>query len=139
MKAFIDDHRAVYGGEPICKVLPIAPSTYYLHATRRANPELRPARSQSDEALSQQIRQVWDAHFQAYGARKVWWQLQREGLAVARCTAERLMRQMGLKGIVRGKTVKTAISDADAACPWDCVNRQFSAERPNALWVADFT
>jgi transposase InsO family protein len=139
MKAFIDDHRAVYGVEPICKVLPIAPSTYYLHAAHRANPELRSARSQRDEALSQQIRRVWDEHFQAYGARKVWWQLQREGLAVARCTVERLMQQMGLKGIVRGKTVKTTISDADAVCPLDRVNRQFSAERPNALWVADFT
>jgi transposase InsO family protein len=139
MKAFIDDHREAYGVEPICKVLPIAPSTYYLHVARKADPALRSARAQRDEALSLQIRRIWEAHFQAYGARKVWRQLQREGLAVARCTAERLMRQMGPKGIVRGKTVKTTISDADAACPLDRVNRQFSAERPNALWVADFT
>jgi transposase InsO family protein len=139
MKAFIDDHRAVYGVEPICKVLPIAPSTYYLHVARKADPALRSTRAQRDEALSLQIRWVWEAHFQAYGVRKVWRQLQREGLTVARCTVERLMRQMGLRGIVRGKTVKTTISDADAACPLDRVNRQFSAERPNALWVADFT
>jgi putative transposase len=139
MKAFIDDHRDNYGVEPICKVLPIVSSTYYLHAARKADPALRSARARSDEALSLQIRQVWEAHFQAYGARKVWRQLQREGLAVARGTVERLMRKMGLRGIVRGKTVKTTISDADAACPLDRVNRQFSAERPNALGVADFT
>ena len=89
--------------------------------------------------MSQQIRRVWEESFQNYGARKVWIQLQREGLAVARCTVERLMRSLGLKGVRRGKTIKTTISDADAACPLDRVNRQFSAERPNALWVADFT
>lgn len=139
MKAFIDDHRVVYGVEPICKVLPIAPSTYYLHAARQANTELRSTRAKQDEALSQQIRRIWEESFQNYGARKVWIQLQREGLAVARCTVERLMRRLGLKGVRRGKSIKTTISDADAACPLDRVNRQFSAERPNALWVADFT
>jgi len=139
MKAFIDDHRAVYGVEPICKVLPIAPSTYYLHAARRANPEMRSARTQRDEVLKQQIGLVWEENFQTYGARKVWRQLQREGSTVARCTVERLMRHMGLKGIVRGKTVKTTFSHPDAACPLDRVNRQFNADRPNALWVADFT
>jgi hypothetical protein len=91
MKAFIDDHRVVYGVEPICKVLPIAPSTYYLHAARQANPELRSTRAKQDEALSQQIRRVWEESFQNYGARKVWIQLQREGCAVARCTVERLI------------------------------------------------
>ena len=139
MKAFIDEHRNVYGVEPICKVLPIAPSTYYLHAARRAKPELRSARSQRDEALSLQIRRVWEENFQTYGARKVWRQLQREGFSLARCTVERLMRQLGLKGIMRGKTVKTTISNSNAVCPLDRVNRQFNAERPNALWVADFT
>ena len=139
MNAFIDDHRVVYGVEPICKVLPIAPSTYYLHAARQANPELRSARAKQDEVLSQQIRRIWEESFQNYGARKVWIQLKREGLAVARCTVERLMRRLGLKGVRRGKTIKTTISDANAACPLDRVNRQFSAERPNALWVADFT
>ena len=91
MKAFIDDHRIVYGVEPICKVLPIAPSTYYLHAARKANPELRSARAKQDEALSQQIRRVWEESFQNYGARKVWIQLQREGWDVARCSVERLI------------------------------------------------
>jgi putative transposase len=138
-KAFIDEHRDDYGVEPICKVLPIAPSTYYLHAARRAKPELRAVRARSDEVRGQQIRRVWEAHFQAYGARKVWRQLPREGFSLARCTVERLMRKMELKGIVRGKTVKTTISDADAACPLDRVNRQFSAERPSAWVVADFT
>ena len=123
MKAFIDDHRVVYGVEPICKVLPIAPSTYYRHAARQANPALRSTRPKQDEALSQQIRRVWDESFQNYGVRKVWIQLQREGLAVARCTVERLMRSLGLKGVMRGKTIKTTISDANAACPLDRVNR----------------
>jgi len=139
MKGFIDDHRVVYGVEPIWKVLPIAPSTYYLHAARKANPELRSGRAKQAEVFSQQIRRVWEDGFQNYGARKVWIQLQREGLAVARCTVERLMRSLGLRGVRRGKTIKTTISDADAACPLDRVNRQFRAARPNALWVADFT
>lgn len=139
MKAFIDEHREAYGVEPICKILPIAPSTYYRHAARQANPELRSNRAKRDEVLKQEIRRVWDENFQNYGARKVWRQLLRDGLSVARCTVERLMRQMGLKGVVRGKGIKTTISDANAVCPLDRVNRQFSAERPNALWVADFT
>jgi putative transposase len=139
MKAFIDDHRALYGVEPICKVLQIAPSTYYLHAARRANPAVRSARARRDERLMEQIQRVWEENFQAYGAHKVWRQLQREGISVARCTVERLMRRLGLRGIVRGKPVKTTVSDAKAPCPLDRVNRQFTAERPNALWVADFT
>ncbi len=139
MKAFIDDHRDDYGVEPICKVLPIAPSTYYLHAARKANPELRSNRAKQDETLSQQIRRVWEESFQNYGARKVWLQLKREGVTVARCTVERLMKSLGLKGVRRGMAVKTTISDTHAACPLDRVNRQFSAKRPNALWVADFT
>ena len=139
MKAFIDEHREAYGVEPICKILPIAPSTYYRHAARQANPELRSNRAKRDEVLKQEIRRVWDENFQNYGARKVWRQLLRDGLSVARCTVERLMRHMGLKGVVRGKGIKTTISDANAVCPLDRVNRQFSAERPNALWVADFT
>jgi transposase InsO family protein len=139
MKAFIDDHRVVYGVEPICKVLPIAPSTYYLHASRKANPELRSTRSKRDEALSDQIRRIWEDNFQAYGARKVWRQLRREGQAVARCTVERLMSKLGLQGVVRGKRFKTTVSRADDDYPLDRVKRQFSAPRPNALWVADFT
>jgi len=139
MKAFIDNYRSDYGVEPICKVLPIAPSTYYRHAARQANPELRSARSKRDEEFRIQIRRVWEENFQAYGARKVWLQLQREGKTVARCTVERLMRDLGLQGVVRGKSVKTTLSNPAILCPQDRVNRQFTATRPNALWVADFT
>ena len=139
MKAFIDEHREAYGVEPICKVLPIAPSTYYLHAARRLDSEKRSARTRRDEVLSQSIQKIWDENFQAYGARKVWLQLQREGERVARCTVERLMRLRGLRGVVRGKTVKTTVSNPAVSCPLDRVNRQFTADRPNALWVADFT
>lgn len=139
MKAFIDDHREAYGVEPICKVLPIAPSTYYLHAARLVTPSQRSARAQRDEILSGHIQRVWEENFQVYGVRKVWRQLLREGVAVARCTVERLMRQIGLQGVVRGKPVKTTVSDKATPCPLDRVNRQFRAERPNALWVSDFT
>jgi putative transposase len=139
MKAFIDEYRHVYGVEPICKVLPIAPSTYYLHASRQAKPERRPARMQQDEVLSGEIRRVWEENFQVYGVRKVWRQLSREGTAVARCTVARLMRQMGLQGVVRGKPHKTTLSNKAMPCPQDRVHRQFRAERPNALWVSDFT
>jgi transposase InsO family protein len=139
MKAFIDDYRCNYGVEPICKVLPIAPSTYFRHAARQANPALRSARAKQDEGLSIQVCRVWEENFQAYGARKVWRQLRREGQAVARCTVERLMRDLGLQGVVRGKRVKTTISQTDDVYPLDRVKRHFSAVRPNALWVADFT
>ena len=139
MKTFIDEHRGAYGVEPICKVLPIAPSTYYLHAARKANPALRSARAKQDENLSVHISRVWEANFQAYGARKVWLQLRREGKHVARCTVERLMHKLGLQGVVRGKRVKTTVSRSGDVYPLDRVKRQFSALRPNALWVADFT
>jgi len=139
MIAFIDEHRAVYGVEPICRVLPIAPSTYYAHAARRADPGKRPARSRSDAALAVEIRRVFAENFRVYGVRKVWRQLGREGIGVARCTVARLMRAMGLQGAVRGKPVRTTISDKAAPCPLDRVNRQFQAPRPNVLWVSDFT
>ncbi len=139
MKAFIDEHREVYGVEPICRVLPIAPSTYHEHAARKADPDRRPARERRDADLSREIRRVFAANFGVYGVRKVWRQLQREGIEVARCTVARLMRQMGLKGVVRGKSIRTTVSDAAAPCPRDRVNRQFTAPRPNALWVSDFT
>ena len=139
MITFIDEHRAVYGVEPICTVLPIAPSTYHAHGARRADPSKAPARSRSDAELSVAIRRIWDENFQVYGVRKVWRQLRREGINVARCTVARLMRQMDLKGAMRGKAVRTTISDRAAPCPADRVNRQFQAPRPNALWVADFT
>ncbi len=139
MKAFIDEHREVYGVEPICRVLPIAPSTYYEHAARKANPDRRPAREHRDADLCQEIRRVFADNFGVYGVRKVWRQMQREGIAVARCTVARLMRQMGLQGVVRGKSIRTTVSDASAPCPRDRVNRVFTAPRPNALWVSDFT
>ena len=139
MTAFIDEHRDVYGVEPICKVLPIAPSTYYTQAARRVDPELRPNRAWRDDALCQEIRRVWDENKQVYGVRKVWKQLRREGFRIARCTVERLMRRLGLRGVIRGRTIKTTFSDKAAPCPLDKVNRQFRAARPNALWVSDFT
>jgi putative transposase len=139
MIAFIDDHREAYGVEPICKVLPIAPSTYHEHAARRADPTKRSARAKRDEALKAEIRRVFAANFEVYGADKVWRQLRREGFDVARCTVERLMRGMGLRGVVRGKPVKTTVSDKAAPGPLDHVKRQFQAPRPNVLWVSDFS
>ena len=139
MKAFIDEHRDAYGVEPICKMLPIAPSTYWAHAAGRADPAKASARSRNDARLAEEIDRVWRANFQVYGARKVWRQLKREGVPAARCTVERLMRRMGLAGVVRGKTVKTTISDKAVPCPLDKVNRKFIADKPNRLWVADFT
>jgi putative transposase len=139
MIAFIDDHRALYGVEPICKVLPIAPSTYHAHVARRAAPETLPARAKRDATLMIEVRRVYEANFRVDSVRKVWRQLAREGIVAARCTVARLMRAMGLKGVVRGKSVRTTIPDPAAACPRDRVNRQFKAACPNRLWVADFT
>jgi transposase InsO family protein len=139
MIAFIDEHRALYGVEPICKVLPIAPSTYYAHAAWRADPGRLPARARRDAALEVEIRRVWEANLRVYGVRKVWRQLGREGITVARCTVARLMRTMDLHGVIRGKPVRTTVSNKAAPCPLDRVNRQFRAPRPNALWVSDFT
>ena len=139
MIAFIDDHREVYGVEPICRVLPIAPSTYRAHAARRKNPDLAPAREKRDRVLAAEVRRVFEENFSVYGARKVWRQLQREGFDVARCTVSRLMNEMGLAGAIRGKPRRTTVSDRAAPCPLDRVNRQFQAPRPNALWVSDFT
>ena len=139
MIAFIDAHRDVHGVEPICQVLPIAPSTYHAHVARRADPATAPARVRRDASLCGPIRRVWEENFRVYGVRKVWRQLGREGISVARCTVARLMRRMELQGAVRGKTVKTTFSDRATPCPADRVNRQFQAPRPNALWLSDFT
>ena len=136
---FIDEHRHTHGVEPICKVLQIAPSGYRRHAALRRNPERRCVRARRDEVLLPHIERVWNANMQVYGADKVWRQLCREGHPVARCTVERLMRRRGLQGVRRGKVVRTTISDSKAPCPLDRVNRQFRAERPNQLWVSDFT
>jgi transposase InsO family protein len=139
MKAFIDDHRAVYGVEPICRVLPIAPSTYRANAALLADPSRRSARTKRDASLRPEIERVWGENFEVYGVRKIWHQLNREGIAAAKCTVARLMAEMGLAGAVRGKPVKTTISNPATPCPADRVNRQFHAPRPNALWLSDFT
>ena len=139
MITFIDDHRKEHGVEPICKVLPIAPSTYHEHKARQADPSRLPGRAQCDAALRMEIKRVFGANFGVYGVRKVWRQLKREGFAVARCTVARLMKSMGLAGAVRGKPTRTTVSDKAASCPLDRVNRQFRAPAPNMLWVSDFT
>ena len=139
MIAFIDDHREAYGVEPICRVLPIAPSTYHEHASKRRDPARRSERAKRDERLKGEVQRVFEENFRVYGARKVWRQLGREGIALARCTVARLMRAMGLQGAVRGKPVRTTRSDKAVPCPLDRVNRHFQPPRPNALWVADFT
>ncbi len=139
MIGFIDEHRKEYGVEPICRVLPIAPSTYHDHAARRRDPSRISDRAKQDETLKIDVKRVFDSNFGVYGVRKVWWQLLREGLPVARCTVARLMGRMGLKGAIRGKPVRTTISDKAASCPLDHVNRQFHALAPNRLWLSDFT
>ncbi len=120
-------------------MLQIAPSGYWRHAARQRNPALRCQRAKQDELLLPHIQRVWQSNMQVYGADKVWKQLGREGIAVARCTVERLMRRLGLRGVMRGKVVKTTVSDGKALCPLDRVNRVFKADRPNQLWVSDFT
>lgn len=141
MVDFIERHRGQFGVEPLCAVLPIAPATYYEHRARTRDPARRPARVVRDEALRPQIRRVWNESFDGvYGAEKVWRQLRREGVAVARCTVERLMREMGLRGVVRGRAFKvTTVADDALARPADLVHRKFVADRPNQLWVADLT
>ena len=139
MIAFIDDHRGQHGVEPICKVLPIAPSTYHDHAAKRTDPGKLSARARRDVALTPEIRRVFTENFEVYGVRKVWRQLEREGFDTARCTVGRLMRDIGIQGVIRGKRIRTTTSDKATPCPRDHVNRQFNAPRPNALWVSDFT
>ena len=139
MVAFIDEHRHKYGVEPICAVLPIAPSTYYEHRARIVDPDRRPRRALRDAALKPQIQRVWDENFRVYGVRKVWRQLNREGIYLARCTVARLMRDLRLRGVVRGRRVKTTVPDEALDRPADRVNRAFRVSRPNALWVADLS
>ncbi len=139
MISFIDAYRSAYGVEPICRVLAIAPSTYHAHVHRRANPETLPARTRRDGVLRREIRRVYEENFQVYGVRKVWRQLKREGFDVARCTVARLMRAMGLQGVIRGKRIRTTLSDKATPCPLDRVNRQFRAAHHNVLWLSDFT
>ncbi len=135
----MEAHVGEFGVEPMCRVLQIAPSTWHEHARRKADPARLSARAKRDAELSAEIRRVHAENFDVYGVRKVWRQLKREGLSVARCTVARLMKALGLEGVVRGKRVKTTISDKGAPCPQDKVNRQFVADCPNRLWVSDFT
>jgi putative transposase len=134
MIAYIDRHKDRYGVEPICRLLPIAPSTYYARKQRPPS-----ARAVRDARLKAEIRRVYDDNFGVYGVRKVWRQLHREGIPVARCTVERLMGELGLVGVRRGKTRRTTTPDTTTARPADLVERDFSASRPNRLWVADLT
>ena len=139
MISFIDDHRGDHEVEPICKVLQLAPSTYHNHVAKRADPEKLSLRAKRDMALKPEITRVFEDNFAVYGVRKVWRQLKREKLDVARCTVERLMKEMGLQGVIRGKPIRTTFSDKAASCPLDHVNRKFHAPAPNRLWVSDFT
>ena len=139
MIGFIEDQRGIYGVESICRQLLIAPSTYYTHKVRQLDPAKIPFRLKQDQWLAVEIKRVWDNNFRVYGARKVWRQLKREGIEVARCTVERLMKQLGIQGAVRGKKCQTTIPDGALDSPQDLVNRQFNATRPNQLWVADIT
>lgn len=139
MIAFIDDHRQVHGVEPICKVLPIAPSTYHAHVAKRADPEKLSVRAKRDITLQPEIARVFAENFEVYGVRKVWRQMVRERFDVARCTVARLMRSMGLQGVIRGKPMRTTVADEAAPCPLDHVNRVFRAPAPNRLWLSDFT
>ena len=139
MIGFIDDQRQAYGVEPICKVLPIAPSTYHAHAAGRRDPALLSDRARRDGVLKKEIHRVFTDNYAVYGVRKVWRQMKREGFDVARCTVARLMKVQGLQGVIRGKSVRTTVSDKAAPCPLDLVNRQFRAPRPNVLWLSDFT
>ena len=139
MYGFVDDQRHAHGVEPICEVLQIAPSAYRRYAARAKDSSLLSPRAQRDRQLQPKIEAVWNANLQVYGADKVWKQMNREGVRVARCTVERLMRSAGLRGASRGKVVRTTVSDPSTPCPLDRVNRQFKATRPNELWVSDFT
>lgn len=140
MVSYIDDHRDRFGVEPICAVLPIAPSTYFRHKEQQADPTRRSTRARRDDELRVEIQRVWDDNHQVYGPRKVWKQLRRDGIDVARCRVRRLMRDMGLAGAVRGRAwVTTTRPDGEAVRPPDLVDRQFTATGPNQLWVSDFT
>lgn len=138
MIAFIEENRDI-GVEPICKHLPIAPSTFYDHMAKRANPDLLSDRAKRDKTLRPEIDRVWEQNYKVYGVRKVWHQMHREGFDVARCTVARLMNDMGLEGIIRGKKARTTIPDEALPCPLDKVNRQFRVPAPDMLWVSDFT
>ncbi len=139
MVRYIDEYRDRFGVEPICNVLPIAPSTYYEHKAKQRDPERRSGRAKRDEVLMPEIQRVWEENFSVYGVRKVWRQLNREDIKAPRCAVSRLMRDLGLRGVIRGRRARTTVSDEALERPMDLVNREFQSSRPNALWVADLT
>lgn len=139
MMVFVDSNKAEYGVEPICRQIQIAPSSYYEHKRRERDPDRLPGRIKRDTKLELDIQRVWEGNFRVYGVRKVWRQLLREGIGVARCTVERLMKKLGIQGIRRGRKCWTTVADDSLYRPTDKVNRQFTATRPNQLWVADIT
>ncbi len=139
MTAFIAEHRGEFGIEPMCTMLQIAPSTYYVRRAIALDPDRASARAKSDAALCSKIDAAWQDNRKLYGARKIWHVLRRDGEDIARCTVERLMRKLGIRGVVRGKRVITTQPDTSQPCPDDKVNRLFIADRPNTLWVSDFT
>lgn len=139
MIAFIEDHRGNHGVEPICRVLPIAPSTYHAHASRRGDPDQAFDRARRNATLLPEIQRVFDENCQVYGVRKFWRRMKREGRELARCTVVRLMRSARLHGVIRGKSMRTRVADKAAPCPLDHVNRVFRAPAPNMLWLLDFT
>lgn len=139
MIAFIEDHREVYGVEPICKVLPIAPSTFYAHAAIARNPDLASNRAKQDAIDRKKIQEAFEGSGKRYGARKIWHDLRRDGHDIARCTVERLMKALAIQGVVRGQKPITTNPDTSQPCPDDKVNRDFTADMPNQLWVSDFT
>jgi len=139
MIAFIQDHRDDHGVEPICRVLPIAPATFYDNLAKQADPSRLSDRAKRDEQLKPEIERVFEQNLKVYGVRKVWHQMHREGFDIARCTVARLMKDIGIEGVIRGKKPKTTLQDKALPCPLDRVNRQFHAPAPNVLWVSDFT
>ena len=139
MMVFVDRNKAEYGVELICRQIQIAPSSYYEHKRRERDPDRLPGRIKRDTKLELDIQRVWESNFRVYGVRKVWRQLLREGIGVARCTVERLMKKLGMRGVRRGTKCWTTIADDLLVRPTDKVNRQFAATRPNQLWVADIT
>lgn len=136
---FIEEHKEAIGVEPICKILPLSSSSFYASKAVKQNPDLACNRAKQDIIDCEDIQRVYDDNRQVYGARKIWHALRREGKDIARCTVERLMKTMNIQGVVRGKKVITTIPDKALPCPKDKVNRQFKADRPNQLWISDFT
>ena len=140
MIGFVDEHKATFGVEPICEVIEIAPATYYEHKRQERDPDRRSVRAKRDEALRREIQRVFGDNYAVYGVRKVWKQLNREGVSVAKCTVRRLMRQMGLRGATRGRAFAvTTIPGELLARPADLVERDFTADAPNKLWISDIT